>query len=131
MLFRLTMWFIGFRIARLIKNDKKFVYAVRDKQAVLQFALGNGKPVRYFEFDKGAFKMERGRHSKSELARTKGNLGERVAVFTFESSGTAMKLLIKGMKDDTVMLAAIRERKLVVEGDFSLFIWFGWLAEQI
>ncbi len=131
MLFKLTMWFIGFRIARLIKKDKKFVYAIRDKQAVLQFALGNGRPVRYFEFDKGAFKTERAWHAKSELARSKGNLGERVAVFTFESSGTAIKLLINGMKDDTVMLAAIRKGELAVEGDFSLFVWFGWLAEQI
>ena len=131
MLFRLTMWFIGFRIARLIKKDKKFLYAVRDKEAVLQFTLGKGKPVRYFEFNKGRFKSKKGLHPKSELAPTKGNLGERVAVFTFESPGTAIKLLFKGMKDDTVMLAAMREKTLTVEGDFSLFIWFGWLADQI
>jgi hypothetical protein len=42
-----------------------------------------------------------------------------------------MKLLITGMKDDTSMLAAIREKKLDLEGDFSLFIWLGWLADQI
>jgi len=131
MIFKLTLWFISLRIGRLRKKDKKFRYAIRDKEAILQFALQSGKALRYLEFNKGAYRSRRGWHKKHELARSRGILGERVAIFSFESAGTAMKLLIKGMKDDTVMLEAIREKKLVIEGDFTLFTWFGWLADQI
>lgn len=131
MLFKLTLWLIGLRIGRLSKRNRSFRYAIREKQVVLQFALQGGKPVRYYEFDRGAFTSKSGWHEKHELARTRGNLGERIAVFCFESAGSAMKLLMQGMKDDTVMLAAIREKKLIVEGDFTLFLWFGWLAEQL
>ena len=125
------MELFSLQISRLIKKNKKFRYLISDKQVVLQFALLNGKPVRYFEFDKGDFTSEKGWHKKHELAWSKGNLGERVAIFSFESAESVMELFIKGMKDDTVMLNALREKKLVIEGDFTLFLWFGWLADQL
>jgi len=131
MLFRLTTWLIGLRIGWLSRKNKTFRYAVRDKQAVLQFALQRGKAIRYFEFDKGLFTTRSGWHQKHELARSKGNLGERIAIFKFASAGSAMKLLLKGMKDEAAMLDGIREKKLIIEGDFTLFIWFGWLADQL
>ncbi len=131
MLFRLTMWLIGLRLGWLNRKNKAFRYSVRGKQAVLQFAIQGGKPVRYFEFDLGVFRSQSGWHERHGLARSKGILGERIAVFTFETAGSAMKLLIKGMKDDAAMLDGIREKKLTIEGDFTLFMFFGWLAEQI
>ncbi len=131
MLFKLAMWMLSLRISWLSKHNKTFRYAIREKKLILQFAISGGKGVRYFDFNQGLFTSRRGWHEKHGLVKSKGNLGERIAVFTFRSGGEAMGLLKNAAKDETVMLAAVRDKKLVVEGDFTLFMWFGWLADQL
>lgn len=131
MLFKLTMWIISLRISWLSRHNRAFRYAIREKRVILQFAISEDRAVRFFEFNNGVFTSRGDWHEKRGLARSKAILGERIVVFTFLSSWEAMKTLIKGSKDDSVMLAAIRDKKLAVEGDFTLFMWFGWLADQL
>jgi len=131
MLFRLTLWIISLRISWLIRHNKIFKYAVREKSVILQFMISGNKAVRFFEFNQGVFVSRAGGHAKQVLARSKGIRGERIAVFIFQSPGDAMALLKEGVKDETAMLSAVREKRLTVEGDFTLFTWFGWLADQL
>ena len=131
MLFRLVIWLIGLKIDALHKRDRKFQYAVREKRVVIQFALQNGKPVRYLEFDRGKFASVSGWHDRVGAAASHGHLGERVAIFSFASAMTGLMLLIKGSSDSTIMLNAIRDKELIITGDFTVFMWFGWLADQL
>ncbi len=130
MILRLTLWLIGRRIAWLSRHDRIFRYEIRDKQVVLQMALRNGTGIRWFDFDDQTFGTGTGWHPRcADVGR--GHLGERVAILTFASGATAMSLLLRGARDISAFLAAMRTRDLVVDGDFTLFIWFGWLADQL
>ncbi len=131
MLFRIILWIISIRVRWLSRRNKAFRYAIKDKQIVLQFTSLDGKAKRFFEFNNGAFSSKSKYHKKHSLAKTKGILGERIAILAFESAASAVKILIEGMKDEEALLRAIQQQKLIIEGDFTLFMWFGWLADQL
>ncbi len=131
MLFKIILWLLGQRIAWLMRRNGVFAHAVRSKQLVLQFALCGGRGLRSFEFDKGTFRSRPGWHRRSQLGRSRGRFGERIAIFEFVSAREAIRLLTHASRDDAVMLAALREKKLTVDGDFTLFLWFGWLANRL
>ena len=131
MLFKLMVWLISQRVNSLIKKDAKFRYAIREKKVILQFALQNGKPVRYLEFVRGRFTSRSGWHDRSQMAGSHGHLGERVLILSFKSAMTGLNLLMKSPKDSSVMLDAIRNKDLILDGDFTVFMWFGWLGEQL
>ncbi len=131
MLFRLVIWLLSQQIGKLMRSDPDFRYAVREKNLVLQFALQNGEAVRYLDFDRGVYRTSVGWHEAARQGNAVSYKGKRVATFSFASAWTGLMLLIKGSKDSGVMLAAMREKTLIVKGDFTLFIWFGWLADQL
>ena len=131
MLLRLILWLLARQITALNTSDKRFQYAIRTTSLVLQFTLQNGKAIRYFDFKDGRFRSASGPHADISSAQSRGMLGERVAILSFSSAFRGALLLIKSSSDDTIMLNAIRKKQLRVEGDFTAFMWFGWLGKQL
>lgn len=131
MLFKILLWIINVRIKSLIKFSKQFRYAISNTRIILQFATNDTKVKRYFEFDRGRYSSKPSMHIKHMMALSKGMLGERIAILNFSSAQEAVWLFIRAIKDQAAMLQAIQEKKLNVEGDFTLFLWFGWLSKQL
>lgn len=131
MLFKMVIWLISQRIAKLMRNDKEFRYAIREKNLVIQFALQNGDPVRYLEFENGTFRTAPDWHHSTRQSGKVSYMGKRVATLSFASAWTGLMLLVKSANDSGAMLGAMRDKQLIVDGDFTLFMWFGWLADQL
>lgn len=128
--FQLILFLIGRRIQWLARHDRGFRYDIREKRLVLQIALRGGRGIRWFEFRDGTVDTQRGWHPRYEAA-ARGHLGERVTVLTFASAPTAVRIMTSGTGDLGVYLRAIRSKELALDGDFTLFLWFGWLADQL
>lgn len=131
MLIRMILWVLHRRIQARLSKDRKFRYLLRDKTILLQIALRSGRGVRYFNFHNGAYSSDAGWHKYAQSKEAFVRQGIPVTVFTFSSAFEGARLLVKSAGNSEVMLDAIRDKKLVVKGDFTTFIWFGWLADQL
>ncbi|MFC4127180.1 hypothetical protein [Nocardia rhizosphaerae] len=130
MAFRSILFLLGLRVRWLARHDRGFGYDIRDKRLVLQMALRGGRGIRWYEFRDGTVETGGGWHPRYAAA-ARGHLGERVTVLTFASAPTALRIMARGTGDLGVYLSAVRSKELTLDGDFTLFLWFGWLADQL
>jgi len=97
---------IGYRLSMLACSDNEEV------QALLA-----DRVARYYVFNNGEFSQ----HS--------GHADEPSLTIKFKDSMTGVKLLTKG--NVTGFMTAVQEKKLSIEGDYSLMMWFNKLAKHI
>lgn len=125
MFFRLMLWVLAKRITSLVENNPAFREALGNRVCVLQFTSANHRVARYYAFTAGKIRSESALHERPSLT------------FRFASTGVARNLIFSMARkpgDQSIMVDAINQAKLRLEGDMSLLTWFmgisGFFAPQ-
>lgn len=109
---------VGYRLSMLADGDNEDVKALlADRKVIIELASDEADIARYFSFDNGKFSQHSGRAEKADLT------------INFKDSMTGVKLLTKGSLP--AFMTAVQEKKLAIEGDYSLMMWFNKLAKHI
>ncbi|WP_201528544.1 MULTISPECIES: hypothetical protein [Psychrobacter] len=109
---------IGYRLSMLASSDDEDIKALfADKQVIIEFASDESDVARYYQFDNGKFSQSSGHADKADLT------------ITFKDSMTGVKLLTQG--DLPAFMTAVQDKKLSMDGNYSLLMWFNKLAKHI
>lgn len=109
---------IGYRLSMLADSDnEEFKALLDDKKVTIEIASEAADVARYYQFDNGQFSQHSGHADSADLT------------INFKDSMTGVKLLTKGSLPD--FMTAVQEKKLSIEGDYSLMMWFNKLSKHI
>jgi ubiquinone biosynthesis protein UbiJ len=120
MFFRLMLLLLGQRINSLAENNPEFQEAIRRRVCVLQFETANQRVARHYVFTAGKTRSEGTTHQNPTLT------------FSFASGGVARNLILamaRRPRDKAIMVDAINQGKLRLQGDMSLLPWFMQIAD--
>ncbi len=110
MKFSLLLFVLRLKLSWAAKNNDSFKKFIKDKCLSFGIKTLDGSRGRLFMFNKGSISSRAGNPEKPDSAMVwfDANTG-----FTVMASG-----------NDEAAVAALTEKKLVVEGDFKEFMWF-------
>ncbi len=109
---------IGYRLSMLASSDDEEIQALfADKKVTIEFASDEADIARYYQFDNGKFSQHSGHADNASLT------------IKFKDSMTGVKLLTQG--NLPAFMTAVQEKKLSMEGDYSLLMWFNKLGKHI
>lgn len=109
---------VGYRLSMLACSDNEEVQALlADRQATIELSSEETGVARYYVFNNGEFSQHSGHADEPSLS------------IKFKDSMTGVKLLTKG--NIAGFMTAVQEKKLTIEGDYSLMMWFNKLAKHI
>lgn len=107
---------LGLRFMQLAKTSDTFQELLAERKFTIQLASEDGV-ARHFKINHGSFTQGFGYATNPDLT------------MTFKDSATGVKILTKG--DPTAFMVAVQAKKLKMEGDYSLLMWFGKAANYV
>ncbi|AWT49889.1 hypothetical protein DLE54_10495 [Psychrobacter sp. YP14] len=109
---------VGYRLAMLAKSDDPNIAKIlNDRKVSIELGSKADGVARYYVFDNGSFNQYSGSANNPSLR------------IDFKDSMTGVKLLTGG--NVAAFMTAIQDKELVMEGDYSLLMWFNQLAKHI
>lgn len=122
MFFNLMLWLMAKRLSTLANSDDAFKQQIKGCVCVIQFRTADRRVARYFSFTAGSVKTRKIVHDNPSIS------------FTFQSTAIARNLILsmaRNPKDKAVMIEAINQGKLRLQGDISLLAWFMAVSEHL
>lgn len=110
MKFNLLLFILYVKLKQAAKKNARFIKFIKDKHLQFGIKTADGKSGRLYIFSNGAITSRSGSPTKSDSA------------MVWADADTAFKIMSSTNEEASV--AALTEKKLVVEGDLKEFMWF-------
>jgi hypothetical protein len=110
MKFSLLLFILHFKLTRAAKTNASFKKFIKDKCLKFGIKTVDGSRGRLFVFNKGAVSSRACNPEAPDSA------------MVWVDAHTGFQVMASG--NDEAAVAALTERKLLVEGDFKEFMWF-------
>ena len=107
---RLLLLILAAKLKRAARHNRPFREFVRNKKARVLIRTAGGGEGRLFVFDEGKVSSSRGADGAADVA------------MVWADAETGYRVMSCG--DEEASIAALTERKLVIEGDYKQFMWF-------
>ncbi len=107
---RLLLLILAAKLRRAAGRNRSFREFIRNKKARIVIRTAAGGEGRLFVFDAGKVSSRRGTGAAADAA------------MVWTDAGTGYRVMSSG--DEEATIAALTERKLVIEGDYKQFLWF-------
>ncbi len=114
--FDLLLAGLGLRLQLLARTNAKFMGMIHGRNFTLQLGSNDGV-ARHFHIHDDTVTMGAGPAEKADF------------ILRFKDSETAVKTLLKG--DPAAFMEGMQSGAIVMEGDFSLLLWFNGVAKLI
>jgi len=109
MKFKLLLFLLSVKLKSASKKNPAFIRYIKDKTLKAQIKTADNSQGRLYIFNKGKVTSDPGVH-------------EADFAMVWSEPETAFKVMTSG--NEEASLAALTERKLVVEGNYKDFAWF-------
>ncbi|WP_028671809.1 SCP2 sterol-binding domain-containing protein [Saccharospirillum impatiens] len=114
MKYRILLWLMALRFKRAIRRQPAFREALQDIDRTIQFTTDERKVSRYLAFRDQRLKSRRGQAEHADITLR----------FTTASEGFSTLWAMATGKDRNAVMKAIQDKRLAVEGDPMLLMWF-------
>lgn len=110
MKFRLLLLILYGKMKWAAKRNKAFREYIKNKQLKVAIKTANNEQGRVYVFNRGSISSIPGNRETSDVA------------MVWCDADTGFKIMTCG--NDEASLAALTEKKLIIEGNFKEFMWF-------
>ena len=110
MKFRLLLWALGLMMKKASKKNPGFQKQLVGKDFIFQIKTQDDKIARHFTVKNDKVKAKGGTHAD--------------AAFTISFKDADTGLSIMTAKDKNAFMKGIQDKTIIIDGDYSLLIWF-------